>query len=201
MRTNRLIQCAVLLHLLGLVGAEIRAEPTLLVEIHDEGFAQRGFVGQPLYLDFVTEVTDHTTQAAFGDTYDAGDVGMTFTAPPETVADMEAAFHARGGRFWLHSALVPGSPRNVDEIWNPPPTAYATTLHVPRLGHGLSGYHVTSVTQTIDRLRYAPDLVGDIYADFAHTISLYGEAIPEPSCLLLFAHIAWVLNRRWRYGL
>ncbi len=139
MSTNGLIHWIALLSLLGLVGVEARAEPMLLVEIHKEGFAQRSFVGQPLYLAFVTEVTDHATQAVFGDTYDNGDVGMTFNALPETVADMEAAFHALGGRLWLDSSVVPPSVRNVDEIWNPPPTAFTSSLHVPRLGHGLSG--------------------------------------------------------------
>jgi hypothetical protein len=198
MSVNRSIQCIVLLSSFGGVRAELRAEPILLVEIQQHGFVPRSFVGQPVDISFVTEVTDHTTQTVLGGTYDSSNVGTVLSASTQQLAGIETAFHASGGRFWFDDSSHAPAPNGVDAIWEPAPIDWVINLHVPRLGHGLTGYDLTSITQTIHGLSYIQS-GGDIYADQTQIIRFYGEVIPEPTCLILIAQIAWVFNRRWRY--
>src|SRR5688572_7779398 len=99
MWANRFIQYIVLLSIFGLV-SEARADPILLVEIHKHGFPASA-PGGPATLQFVTEITDHTTQTVFGGMYSGADEGMTFDAPANLVDAFEIALSAETGRFWL----------------------------------------------------------------------------------------------------
>jgi hypothetical protein len=168
----------------------------LLVEIRQEGFADVNAVGEPVYMAFVTETS---TQTALGDIYDTGDVGMTFEASPSILAGIETAF-TTDGTFWIDNSNFTQA-HGVDEIWTIDPLDWEITRHVPRLGHGFTGYDLTSVTQTIDGLEYVTS-GNDIFADQAQTIRFYGEVVPEPAayCLLLTSHMVWMIAGRWRYS-
>jgi hypothetical protein len=67
---------------------------------------------------------------------------------------MEQAFTGPG-RFWIDNAYnAPPVSVRADLIWTIDPLDWEITRHVPRLGVGLSGYDLTSITQTIDVLSY-----------------------------------------------
>jgi hypothetical protein len=197
MSTYRLDQCMVLLSLLGLFGLGARAEPLLLVEIRQEGFSDVNADGEPVYMAFVTETSGQT---ALGRVYGTGDVGMTFEASPSVLAGIEMAFTS-GGIFWIDNDSHAPATHGVDAIWTIDPLDWEISRHVPRRGHGLTGYDLTNVTQTIDRLEYVRS-GDDIFADQAQTIRFYGEVVPEPglNCLLLTAHVMCLITRRWRYS-
>lgn len=191
MGTNRLVQCVVLLSLLGVIAAEARAEPMLLIEITSEGSSERGSIGEPIYLAFLTEDAPGITQHSLGGMYDTDDVGMTFAASPEVLAGMEEAL-TNGGRFGIDSqANAPPASAHADLIWTIDPPNWEITRHVPRLGLGLQGYDLTDITHTIDKIEYYQQ-ANRFYSRQEHTIRLFGEPIPEPGFLLLTVHCALV---------
>jgi hypothetical protein len=151
----------------------------LIVEVHQTSFAEANFEGEPKTLGLITEVTNETNQTRFEGMYDPSDVGMTFFAPEESLPGFEAALTATTGRFWLTNPGSPGAALSVDEIWDPPPTIYQSTVHAPKLGFGLSGYKLTAVSHTIEQMRYYTDHV--LMVEIGQTIGLWGEPIPEPA--------------------
>jgi hypothetical protein len=200
MLIKRLIQCIAFASFFGLVRVDTRAEPILLVEIHKQGSPPVAS-GAPVRLEFVTEITDHTTQTVFGGDYNDSHEGVTFEAPLGKVADFETAFTAPTGRFWIaDQSNTPGA-LNVDDIWNPPSGALITVF-VPRLGHGLTGYNLTRVTHTIDQFDYftVPGPSGGPRAEIRQTIAIYGEPVPEPAVIgLLIAAHSVVISRRFAF--
>jgi hypothetical protein len=205
MSANRLFQCIGILSLLALFGVEARAEPILLVEIHKHGFKTLNSIGEPVPLEFATFITDITTQSVFGGNFTDAQEGMAFDAPHESIPGFEAALTASTGRLWLTDGGHTPVLSSVDNIWDMPFGTYTTTPHVPRLGHGLTGYNLTRVTHTIEQLDYftRPGPSGGPTAEIRQTISLYGEPIPEPASILLLTAscvFSWRLNthgRRW----
>jgi hypothetical protein len=196
-----LLQCIVLVSLSGLVSADAHAQPRLLVELHKQGFQMPVSAGSPVTLEFITEVTDHTTRTIFAGTYTDTDEGMAFEAPADLVERFETALSAPRGQFAITGGGSTPIGVDADSIWNPA-SGYMPTAHVPRLGHGLTGYNLTRVTRTIDQLDYfiQPGPSGGPTAEIRQTISLYGEPIPEPASivLLIVAHVL-VLSRRFAF--
>jgi hypothetical protein len=174
MSANRLIHFIGLVSLLGSVGVEARAEPMLLLELHRHGFQTFVSSGQPVLMEFSTQITDSTTRTVFGGSYTDADEGMMFDAPADLVDRFEAALTAPTGRFWLSGGGTTPIVVEVDSIWNPI-GAYTPTPHVPRLGHGLTGYNLTRVARTIGQLDYfiQPGPSGGPTAEMRQTISLY----------------------------
>ncbi|HEY3391494.1 MAG TPA: hypothetical protein VGK58_02215 [Lacipirellulaceae bacterium] len=190
MWTNRLVQCAVLLSLLGLVGAETRAEPMLLMEIHQiGGRGNLSYLGEPIYLAFVTEpapASSSADQAILDGRYDSSHVGMTFSAAPDVVHEMEFNLRQPTGSFWLDGLARTPVPHRPDDLWQMGLIVdISVNQLVPRLGYGLAGYDLTSVTQTIDRLEYRTTGINAYVAEQEQTIRIYGQLIPEPSSIAL----------------
>ena len=189
MSTHRFFQGVILLSVVGLVGTRARGEPALLIEIHHVGSNSNiSFVGQPLHMAFIARIAPGMNSVELDGTYDVDDVGMTFHATPEVVDAIEFALSQPTGRFALDiSSFAPGS-HPVDELWqtdwNPKLSDIAIRQFVPRIGLGLSGYDLTAVTQTVDKIEYL--MSGrQIHSFQEQTIRFYGEVIPEPSSMML----------------
>jgi hypothetical protein len=181
MSVNRLIQCIGLLSFFGVVDIEVRAEPIILMEFRSDGGALPNVVGQPVRVAFNAR-SDDGPVAQIGGLYTTSDVGSTFSAEPATVELFETHFQAPSGRFAFDDG--PTTPTNllVDQLWSVPTSIAASTIHVPRLGHGLTGYNLTSITQTLDALTYRMSGT-DIISESTQTIRLYGQAVPEPATI------------------
>jgi hypothetical protein len=201
MAVNRLFQGMVLLSVVGVLGADACAQPRLLIELHRLGAQRVGSLGEPVPLEFATQITDSTTRTVFGANYTDADEGMTFDAPADLVERFETAFAAPAGRFWLGGGGTTPVVSDVDSIWDPA-SAYMPTAHVIRLGNGLTGYNLTRVSRTIDRLDYLiqPGPSGGPFAEIGQTISLYGEPVSEPATigLLIVVHLQ-LLSRRFGF--
>jgi hypothetical protein len=199
MFTTRLALRGFLVSAAVLVEATIaNAEPMLLVEIHKHGFP-RAAVGGPATLQFVTEITDHTTQTVFGGMYSGADEGRTFDASENLVDAFEIALSAPTGRFALTDGSHTPAGAPADWIWNMPPSSYTATQYVPRLGYGLTGYNLTRVAHRIEGFGYftEPGPSGGPRADIRQTIALYGEPIPEPGTWSLAFICAAHISRRF----
>lgn len=185
MFVNRLIQCIVLPSLLGAIDAEARAEPMLLLEIHQVGSNSNiSFIGQPLYMAFVARADAGMDPVRFEGTYDADDVGVTFSATPEMVESIEFALTQPTGRFSLDISSFAPSAHPVDALWLSAVSDLSIQQFVPRLGHGLLGYDLKTITQTIDRIEY--QMSGRNIVSFQEqTIRFYGQPVPEPTTTLL----------------
>jgi hypothetical protein len=201
MSAKRSTQCIILLSLLGVAGVDVRAQPMLLVEIHKHGFNRVNAIGDPVRLEFITEMSDSGPRTVFGGDYSTSDSDMTFDAPVDLVARFEAALKAPTGMF----ALIDGGHTPVgtsaDSIWNMPFGTYTTTVHAPRLGHGLTGYNLARVAHTVS-IGYiiTPGPSGGPTAEIRQTIALWGEPVPEPGtvALLVVAHLM-LLSRRFAF--
>jgi hypothetical protein len=182
---------------LGLVVAEARAEPMLLIEIHDIGSSTNiSYVGVPIYIAFKANGGNgNPPNAILEGLYDSDDVGMTFHATPQNVEAFQAALSMATGEFILITSNHVASGGDADELWR---TDRPESLRqfVPRLGVGLSGYDLTAVTQTIDRIEYFPGLT--INSQQQQTIRIYGQVIPEPSSLVLLASCHALAAAVWR---
>jgi hypothetical protein len=164
----------------------------LLIEITAESESQRAFFGEPVYLAFGTEDAAGE-QSVLGGLYDTGDIGMTFEANPEVLAGIEEALTNRGHFAIDNAYTAPPQSFPADLIWTLDRSDWEIDRHVPRLGVGLAGYDLTSITQTIDALSYRQ--VGNgIFSTQRQTIRLFGEPIPEPGCLLLIAQVASLMG-------
>jgi hypothetical protein len=190
MFTKRYFQSIVLTGFLAFVGAEVRAEPILLVEIHQIGGRNNlSYPGQPIYLSFGTAANpagEPGDQSVLDGNYDSSDVGMTFSATPDVVEKMEFNLRQATGGFWLDGLSRTPVGHGADDLWQSGMVVdISLTQFVPRLGFGLTGYELTSVTQTIDRIEYRTTGINAHVADQEQTIRLYGHAIPEPSAFVL----------------
>jgi hypothetical protein len=186
---------------LGPFALGARSEPVLLFEIHQIGGRNNlSNLGEPIYLAFVTEpapASSSADQAILDGEYDSGDVGMTFSAPPDVVDEMEFNLRQLTGSFWLDGLASTPIPHDPDELWQ---TGLIVDISirqfVPRIGYGVTGYDLTSVTQTIDRIDYRTTGINSHVAEQEQTIRLYGHVIPEPSLfVLLLASIQFLILR------
>ncbi|HEX2476212.1 MAG TPA: PEP-CTERM sorting domain-containing protein, partial [Lacipirellulaceae bacterium] len=175
------------------------AEPMLLIEIHKQATKQLSTLGEPVRLEFITEITDHTSQTVFGRDFTDVDEGMTFDASVDLVEEFEAALTAPTGRFAVTDGVHTPVARDVSDLWIMPTGTYTMTFHAPQLGHGLTGYNLIRVAHTIDQLDYftSPGPSGGPRASIRQTVSLFGEPVPEPDSLflLMIASLA-CLSRR-----
>jgi hypothetical protein len=187
MWTNRLLQCAVLLSLFRLVGADAHAQPKLLIEIHDEATSiNLSHLGAPLYMAFsANSGNGDPPNAILEGLYDSDDVGMTFHATAENVEAFQIALSAPLGEFGIITSNTSPGGGHADELWL---TGFPEYLRqfVPRLGVGLTGYDLTAVTQAIDRIEYRTTGINTHVAFQEQTFRLYGQPIPEPSSAALF---------------
>jgi hypothetical protein len=165
---------ATLILLVFLIPRAASAESTLLLQVHEHAFAPQNFIGERVVLGFVTEWPNSYNQTRFEREYTA--TGATPIAA-EQVQGFEAALTTSTGVFALtNNGFTPGG-LSVDQIWNPPPTTYTTTAYVPKLAYGMYGYDITGITHSLDALGYYQS-GQQIYSQFTHTISIYGEALP-----------------------
>jgi hypothetical protein len=201
MSTNRLFHCVVLLSVFGLVGVDARAQPRLLIEIHDIGGGTNiSHVGAPIYMAFKANGGNGDPPIAILEgSYDSDDVGVTFDATPENVEAFEAALSLATGEFSIITSNTSPTGGRADGLWQSDSRGFFRQF-VPRLGVGLTGYHLTALTQTIDRIQYFPGIT--VNSQQEQTIRIYGQAIPEPSSIasLVFLHGLVVSFHRTRTG-
>jgi hypothetical protein len=155
------------------------------------------FIGQPIHMAFSVQSAPGEDPVRFEGMFDADDVGMTFNATSEFVEAVEFALRQASGSFRLTCCFTPFA-HSADELWRTDWEHSDITIQqfVPRLGHGLNGYELTAMTQTIDRIEYI-QAGRDINALVEHTIRLYGLGIPEPttSILLLLCAVHFLVRR------
>lgn len=171
------------------VGTELRAEPMLLLEIHQMGSSSNlSFIGQPLYMAFVVHSMPGQISVGPAGAYDPDDVGMTFNATPEQVDAVEFHLSQPTGRFILDISSFAARTHLADELWrtnwDPQSSDINVQQFVPRFGLGLTGFDLTAVTQTVDRIEYFM-LGRDINSQQEQTIRIYGQPIPEPASVFL----------------
>jgi hypothetical protein len=163
------------------LAAPVPAQAELLAEIHHT--AHRWDANPSATFSFFAY-----TGALFNDheymqhDWSPANAGTVASADAETVATMNGMFLVPQGKFWLESfGSLAGTATSgsVDEIWNGTLPAGddgtgTATMHVPRLGFGLTGYRLTDITHTLDS--YTVHQQGRyLIADEADTIRLYGE--------------------------
>ena len=110
-----------------------------------------------------------------GGNYTTSDVGHTFHISQVELAELNTAVMRADAKFTL-ATFEDVIFRDLDEIWSHP----AATMHVPRLGPGLTGYIVTDVAQTVDSINWFmvnTSLVGEA----RQTVRIYGVTVPEPA--------------------
>jgi hypothetical protein len=190
----------VLLSMLGAVAAEVRAEPMLLLEIHQMGGRTNlSLVGQPIYMAFSAQSAPGMDPVRLESSYNADDVRMTFNATPEIVDGIEFALRQATGRFSLTCCFIPQT-HSADELWRTDweHSDISIQQFVPRRGDGLNGYDLTSVTQTIDNIEYIQQ-GQTINSQQAHTIRLYGQVVPEPTSIVLLLSCLAFVSAIWRF--
>jgi hypothetical protein len=200
MSGKHLIQCIGLLSLFGIIGAQARAEPILLIEIHDTGGGfNLSHVGAPIFMSFSANGGNGAPPIAkLEGSYDSDDVGMTFYATPENVEAFQAALSLPTGEYGIITSNHVAGGGDADELWRTDLPDYLRQF-VPRLGVGFTGYDLTAVTQTIDRIEYQPGIT--ITSQQEQTIRIYGQVIPEPSSvMLLILHVCVIVFRDSRMG-
>jgi hypothetical protein len=200
MSVNRLFQGILFLSVVGLIGTHARAEPMLLIEIHDEATSiNLSHFGAPVYMALLANGGNGSPPVAtLEGFYDSDDVGMTFHATPVNVDAFEAALSVPTGEFGIiTSNTSPGPAGDADDLWHSDPQGFFRQF-APRLGVGLTGYDLTDVTQTIDHIEYRTTGANTHVALQEQTFRFYGQPIPEPqSAVLLFAfHICLIAVRR-----
>jgi hypothetical protein len=166
---------------------------SLLVSIREE--ASSISINQLAWLVFATG-NYNTPALSLGGDYRISDIGRVVEPDAITLQAISSDFKNPFGWFGLYTARsgVSYDAVSVDIIWTPekypefPPNNQSTTIQTfaPRLGVGLTGYRVTSITQTVDHVSFQPE--GDRWrVNAAQTIRIYGETIPEPGTWLLVA--------------
>jgi hypothetical protein len=200
MTRHRLLHGIVLLSVVGSVGTRARAEPMLLIEIHVEGTSiNLSHFGAPLYMAFsANSGNGDPPNAILEGFYDSDDVGMTFHATPENVEAFEIALSAPTGEFGLITSNTSPGGGSADELWR---TDLPDNLRqfVPRLGVGLTGYDLTAVTQTIDKIDYRTTGINTHVALQEQTFRLFGQPIPEPSSAVLLFVLHGCVVSFWRH--
>jgi hypothetical protein len=161
------------------------AEPILLVEIHNVG-SRSLTSGQPeMFFQFdVGVIGSHWLVRATQD-----DVGKTFSAPSDLLRIYNQ--YLTSPEFVFVSLTCCDT--TAHSFGSPPTLNFGTTggfvtvtRVAPNLGPNLSRYVLTDLTQTIDEVTITP--VADRYnRSGAHTVRIYGEAIPEPATFLLIS--------------
>jgi hypothetical protein len=161
------------------------AEPILIVEIHNTGFAPLTS-GQPdMYFSF--RLGEPGTQWLMSLT--EADEGMTFSAPSDLLTVYDQHLTSSDDVF-----VVMGCCEDVEHGFDSPPRLnfgntggdfITVTRIAPNLGPNLFGYRLTEMTQTIDDITITH--VSDVRYNRsgAHTIRIYGEVIPEPATTTL----------------
>jgi hypothetical protein len=182
------------------------AAPQLLLELHwEQAINSRVPDRAQLGINARLPFTDPVFQAYLSDWRTPQDVGQTFSAMPGHADKFQTVFSHPTGHWWIaaaHEYFTSSPDYTVDNIWNMPrlanverPTDVTAITHVPRRGFGLNGYMLTDVTQTVDRFVATRLYPGGVpcqlcwAVDQAQTIRFYGEAIPEPTSILLLAHV------------
>ena len=195
-------------HLTALVCFAVMAMPalgaeTLLVAIHHS--SNQWDANSTANLSITTRVPSTGSSAKISGNYSPAAEGQTFEMPTDELTLMNAHFsQANAIAIIVELSPLSGARGNVDDIWSgsfagePSGSAANVTTFVPRLGPGLSGYHFTRLTQTIDW--YHLEMNGRyLVASVGQTTRIYGDvAVPEPSTLLLAAVGLPLLLRRRR---
>lgn len=173
----------VFLALLALCISPAYASPILLAEVKDIGSTGNvGSVRPVWFTSWAQFTTGSPMRALFNGPYEVADVGRTFDADAETLSSLEIVMTANTlDAEWFISSGNYRAAESMEVFWtgsqdpyNAAHTTYAT--FVPRLGPGFSGYDLTRITRTIDKLQWTVNQY--VIAETAQTIRIYGEALP-----------------------
>jgi hypothetical protein len=171
----------------------LSADAGTIATLTEHGGGQ-GINGSPVRMEFSVGLgSDWDNRAIIADEYTPANAGMTFAAPPQDV-ELFAEYFVNPQAIYRMSSGSPPLGGGIDDIWRTDwsPSYRVFTMHVPRLGVGLTGYQVTSVSKTIDRLQYNGNFwlsTMTIHIDGA-PFSIPEPAswkivLPEPTCLVL----------------
>jgi hypothetical protein len=176
------ISCAAVVLLLSNFS---KAEPILLVEIHNVGSSSLTS-GEPemgFHFDIGIQGSDWGVLAT------QNDVGKTFFAPSDLLQIYNE--HLTSPEFLFVSLTCCGA--TAHSFGAPPALNFGNvgrpfvtvTRVAPNLGPNLVGYVLTDLTQTIDDITITHVSDMRYNRSDAHTVRIYGEVVPEPATLLL----------------
>jgi hypothetical protein len=127
------------------------------------------------------------------------DIGKTFNMPMDVLDNLSPILTSSEASFGMSFQLFsigPGGPNlfgrvssaqltNGDLLNNP-----QVIRHAPKLGPNLSGYTISSITQTLNSLVITQQSSTRYLLNAETTVHMYGAPVPEPPTLLLivFAH-------------
>ena len=161
-----------------------RAEPMLLVEIHNTGL--RNLTSGEPEMGFSFHIGVVGSQWQLFATQ--ADVGKTFSVPRELLpiynqhlTGIEPEFVALTCCEDIQHGFV--TPPRLNQTFVDGPISNMRVA--PNLGPNLSGYFLTDVTQTIDAITITHVSDTRDNRSGAHTVRIYGEPIPEPATSLL----------------
>ena len=161
------------------------AAPILLAEVNDIG--STGNVGSVRPVSFTASAqftAGPPMHTAIHTLADVSDVGRTFEADAVTLAGLELVMTSNTlDAEWFITSGNYRFAESMEVFWTgsqDPYNAAHTTYNtfVPRLGPGFSGYDLTRITQTIDKLQWTVNYPYLAAAETAQTIRIYGEALP-----------------------
>jgi hypothetical protein len=175
------------------------AQERLLAELRTQGFCYE--CSPPVLMYDIGLFIRDSPSAGAGWSVAAGisDVGKSVDLP----TNLLSAFN----NVLTHNGLVDGNMNcchgDVGTIYTDALT-YGTqrndvqvTRVAPVLGLNFSGYHITNVTMTIDRLEWIPIGHRGFRAESMYTVHIFGVPVPEPFALVQ-AMIGFVLALRVR---
>jgi hypothetical protein len=142
--------------------------------------------------------------AAWSQVITQSDVGHTFPMPAELLDDFVVLTSANSNLL-LHfqlSSIGPGGPSGVGLV----PSGVFTEgslrnnpqviRHAPVLGPNLTGYTISSITQTLESLTINQIGSNFYQLDAVSTFRIYGAVVPEPPSLVLLVLAHCVLRIR-----
>ena len=160
---------------------------------------------QPLPFEFTAGGSGGSVTMA-GD-YSRAQSGIPIEATPEQLAVFNSILDEPNGNLAIYVAAL-GRDFSVREFWGPFPffEVYVPPA-APAPAESFAHYTITSVTQTVYNFRFDPidggicnlEYCGEAWRGNAvQTISIYGQLVPEPSAIVLFALCVSLVHVRGR---
>jgi hypothetical protein len=116
--------------------------------------------------------------------------GTTFAADDQMVIAMGACLVTSNCQLAFVTGAGSGGTFDIlpDGFWtwiNRPGYTQKISTFVPQLGPGITGYRLTSISQTLDNARLTFNPGGYYFGSIKQTVRFYGIAVPEPATIAI----------------
>jgi hypothetical protein len=178
-----------------LIAGPSLAQPQLLVELRNAEMICGNCQPIDMRIDFQATLTPWSQPIT------TGDVGRTFTMPADLLNDIGPYLTSSSG-IGFSMVLRSIGPGGTDRFGNVSSTSFTlgsltnnpqVIRYVPALGLNLSGYTISSITQTLNSLEVTQQSSSRFRLNAFSTFYIYGAVVPEPSALVLLVlgHCLW----------